>query len=90
MNKEDFVFDHKEGSFEDYWFRVTGKTKEELTRKYTAPNMTEVGEVMISKRDGLVGIKRLYPIAYDVIATDDPQLKSILLFLAKELVKEGI
>ena len=31
MKREDFVFDHMDDEYEDYWFKVIGDTKDELT-----------------------------------------------------------
>lgn len=29
--KEEFIFDHIDEAFKDYWFRVVGETQKELT-----------------------------------------------------------
>ena len=34
MKREDFIFDHMDDEYEDYWFKVVGDTKDELTKKY--------------------------------------------------------
>ena len=31
MKREDFIFDHMDDEYEDYWFKVVGDTKDELT-----------------------------------------------------------
>lgn len=28
MKREDFIFDHMDDEYEDYWFKVVGDTKE--------------------------------------------------------------
>lgn len=30
MKREDFIFDHMDDEYEDYWFKVVGDTKDEL------------------------------------------------------------
>lgn len=32
MKREDFVFDHMDDEYEDYWFKVVGDTKMSLQR----------------------------------------------------------
>ena len=32
MKREDFIFDHMDDEYEDYWFKVVGDTKDELTK----------------------------------------------------------
>lgn len=34
MKREDFIFDHMDDEYEDYWFKVVGDTKDELTKKH--------------------------------------------------------
>ena len=36
MKREDFVFDHMDDEYEDYWFKVVGDTKDELTKEVLA------------------------------------------------------
>lgn len=78
MKKEDFVFDHKDDAFEDYWFRVTGDTKDELTKKYMGMCMGEVTGVVYSRKENLLGIRRLFPFNFDVITPDDDELKGLI------------
>lgn len=84
MKKEDFIFDHKEDKYEDYWFKVTGETKEELTRRYMEMCMVEVTDVVYSKHDNAVGIKRLFPFNYDVVLSNDEDIKELLASLIKD------
>ena len=80
MKENDFVFDRVEGGkYCDYWFRVIGKTKEELTDQYMEQSMVEVTEAVFSMQDGQWGIKRLFPFNYDVITpSDDTELYDTL------------
>lgn len=78
MRKEDFVFDHIDAEFEDYWFKVTGDTKQELTDQYMEMCMVEVADVVYSCKDNIVGVKRLFPFNYDVIMSDDQPLMETL------------
>lgn len=78
MRKEDFVFDHIDDEHEDYWFKVVGETKVELTNKYMEMCMVSVTEVVYSNKEKVLGIKRLFPFNYDVIMPDDDELKGIL------------
>ncbi len=78
MKREDFHFEHKDDEYEDYWFRVTGDSKAELTEKYMEMCMIEVTEVVYSKKDNMIGIKRLFPFNYDVITPDDDKLREFV------------
>lgn len=42
MKREDFIFDHMDDEYEDYWFKVVGDTKDELTKKYMEMCMVSV------------------------------------------------
>lgn len=90
MNKNDFVFYKLDTSFgyEDYWYKVVGETKNELTTKYMEQSMIEVIEVVYSKDEDIVGIKRLFPFNYDAIVVDDAELKCVLKDLCKQYAKE--
>lgn len=85
MRKEDFVFDHRDDEFEDYWFRVTGDTKDELTAKYMEMCMVEVTGVVYSRKENLLGVKRLFPFNYDVITPDDDKLKDIVVSIVNDM-----
>lgn len=80
MNKENFVLDRidKSDEHEDYWYKTDKVSDEYLTNKYMEQSMVGVSEVVYSKDEDVVGIKRVFPFNYDVILSDDEQLKSIL------------
>ena len=80
MKSEDLIFNKvvRDGRTNDYWFRVVGATKEELTKKYMEQSMIEVSEVVYSPTDGQWGIKRLFPFNFDVITPDDEELKNMI------------
>ena len=78
MKREDFVFDHMDDEYEDYWFKVVGDTKDELTKKYMEMCMVSVTEVVYSNKEQVLGVKRLFPFNYDVIMPDDTELKDML------------
>lgn len=59
MKREDFVFDHMDDEYEDYWFKVVGDTKDELTKKYMEMCMVSVTEVVYSNKEQALGVKRL-------------------------------
>lgn len=84
MRKEDFIFDYKDDEYEDYWFDVVGETKKELTNKYMEMCMVSVSKVVYSNRQKTIGIIRVFPFNYDVIISDDAELKNILKSLAGE------
>lgn len=80
MRKEDFklgITEYKDGHI-DYWFNVSGETEKELTDKYMEMCMVGVTEVVYSKDEDVVGIKRLFPFNYDVVLSDDESLKELL------------
>lgn len=85
MRKEDFTFDHKDDEFSDYWFKVNGKTKDELTDKYMDMCMVEVTDVVYSEKENMVGVKRLFPFNYDVVAPDDTELKELLIAIVADM-----
>ena len=51
MKREDFIFDHMDDEYEDYWFKVVGDTKDELTKKYMEMCMVSVTEVVYSNEE---------------------------------------
>lgn len=76
--KEEFIFDHIDEAFKDYWFRVVGETQKELTDKYMDMCMISVTDVVYSAAENICGIKRLFPFNCDVIASTDNELKELL------------
>ena len=90
ISKNNFKLSHvaKQNGHEDYWF-VTDKTSDEyLTTKYMEMCMVCVPEVVYSKDENVVGVKRLFPFNYDVILSDDKELKNILMELSNEYVEK--
>lgn len=87
MNAEDFIFDHVDEQYSDYWFKVIGNTKKELTEQYMEMCMVEVTEVVYSVKEDIVGIKQLFPFNYQVIESTDKELKSLLIDLISKLPK---
>ena len=80
LNKEDFklVRNEKEDGHDDYWFNVTGDSRKELEDNYWEMCMVGITEVVYSKDEDMIGIKQLYPFNFNVIMSDDADLKAIL------------
>lgn len=70
------------GGHEDYWFKLHGDTKQSLTEKTMEQSMMEAIEVVYSKDEDVVGVKRLFPFNWDVVSSDDRELKNVLRKLA--------
>lgn len=85
MNAKDFIFDHYDSEYEDYWFKVIGDTQKELTDKYMEMCMVEVTEVVYSIKEDIVGVKQLFPFNYQVIESTDETLRNLLINLTKSL-----
>lgn len=85
MNSKDFIFDHKEDKYEDYWFKVTGETQEELSNEYTEMCMIEVIGVVYSKKEDIVVIQQLFPFNYNAVLSKDTKLKEMLISLVNKL-----
>lgn len=86
MNKADFKLNKidRDNGHEDYWFDVLGDTVKELTDKYMEQGLQGVFEVVYSKDENVVGIKRTFMFNFDVVISDDETLKEILKELSKE------
>lgn len=80
MTKNDFklVKNEKENGHDDYWFEVSGESQKELENKHKEMCMVGICEVVYSKDEDVVGIKRIFHWNYDVILSNDEILKSIL------------
>ena len=78
LNKSDFNLTRIDKDFEDYWFSVSGDSAAYLTDKYMEQSMVTVSEVVYSKREDKLGIKRLFPFNYDVITPSDEELRAIV------------
>ena len=90
LNEQDFIFIKKDELYQDYWFECNGDSQKILTKKYMEMCMVEVSEVVYSKSENIIGVKRLFPFNYDVIIPDDNELKNILLTLVSKVDKEFI
>lgn len=89
MKEADFVFDRTEGGkYGFYWFRVCGETKEELTEKYMEQSMIEVAEVAFDLQDGWCGVKRIFPLRYDIIPNNDRELQTMVQKLVFKVYRE--
>ena len=84
MNKDDFIFNKLDDKFQDYWFNVHGDSQTYLTDKYMEQSMVAVTEVVYSKIEDMVGIKRLFPFNKYVEVVEDEELKDII----KELIED--
>lgn len=80
MNKENLILDRidKSDGHEDYWYKTDKISDEYLSNRYKEQSMVGVSAVVYSKDEDAVGIKRLFPFNFDVILSNDEQLKSIL------------
>lgn len=87
MKKSDFRFHKKEMEYEDYWFYVDGETKSELTDRHMEQSMVSVTEVVYSKADDIVAVRKLFPFNTMVVYDKDPELRKILLELVQVVDK---
>lgn len=80
MKAGDFTLDRVDGEHghEDYWFKVSGDTERELTEEYMEQSMVSVTECVYSKDEDIVGVKRLFPFNFNVVISDNEELKQIL------------
>lgn len=85
MTKDSFTLiriDDSDGH-EDYWFTADKETLNELENDVHEMCMVGVTEIVYSKDEDIVGIKRQFPFNFDVVLSDNEELKSIL----KEIVE---
>lgn len=84
--KEDFklITVDKTDGHEDYWFETSSNADEELSREYMEQGLQHVFEVVYSKDEDFVGVKRQFIFNWDVVISDDEHLKSVLKELAVE------
>lgn len=85
INKNDFklISHDTTDNHDDYWFEVTGDTRNLLDNKYAEQGFEGVSSVAYLKDEDIVGINRIFHWSYDVVLSDDEELKSVL----KELTK---
>lgn len=86
LTQEDFTLDRveREDGHEDYWFKTSNKADDYLTWRYMSQGCEHVFEVVYSKDENIVGIKRQYKFNWDVVISPNLQLKSILIGLIGE------
>lgn len=86
INKKDFELIRKDitEQHEDYWFKVSGDSKNFLTDEYMEQAMIEVTDVVYSLDEDAVGVKRLFLFNFDVVLSDNKELKNILRELSLE------
>ena len=78
IDTAELIFERCDKPSQDYWFKVTGETKDTLTSRYMEQSMVEVAEIVYSMSDGRLGIKRIFPWNFDVIEPDDNELRQAL------------
>lgn len=81
---EDFELDRIETEFDDYWFKVKGQSAKIIEDANMEMCMVCVPEVVYSFSEKVVGVKRLFPFNYDVVFSDDDELKALLAHLCAE------
>lgn len=80
MNKLDFELlrnDNGNGH-DDYWFKIKGDSLKELDNDLMETGMVGVSEVVYSKDEDVIGIKRILHFSWDLILSNDEKLKNIL------------
>lgn len=89
INVSDFVLDRidRANGHEDYWFTVNGETAKYLTRQYMEQCMVGVTECVYSADEDIVGVKRQFHFNYDVVLSDNKQLKDVLKELTDDVKK---
>ena len=85
MKKEDFYLYCKEAELEDYWFKATGDTKAWLTERHGNMCMIDITDVVYSKSDSIVAIRRQFPSNYDFVVSSDVKLNDLLESMVAEL-----
>lgn len=78
LHESDFKFTKLDEEYQDYWFSVSGDSAEYLRQKYMEQSMITVSDVVYSKTDDVVGVKRQFPFNHDVITPDDAELKEFV------------
>lgn len=87
MNRKDFLFEKLDTSdgHRDYWFKVTGTSRDVLERDLAETGFRAVFRYVYSQDEDLVGVERVFVFNRDVILYEDNELKEILKSLAEEL-----
>ena len=82
--EEDFELDRIGTEFDDYWFKVKGQSAKIIERDNMEVFMVCVPEVVYSFPEKVVCVKRLFPFNYDVVFSDDDELKALLSHLCTQ------
>ena len=90
MNSFDFRFTKFDPELSDFWFEISGESSEILTKEYSETNVLGVMGVMYSELDDSVQVKRLLlkgasVSGYDIITSNDENLKEILVHKVSEI-----
>lgn len=87
LNINDFKLlkNEKIDGHDDYWFKVSGDSQKYLEKEYMEMCMVGIDEVVYSKDENQVGIKRIFPFNWDVIMPSDIELKNILTTLSNNI-----
>lgn len=88
LHESDFKFTKLDEQYQDYWFSVGGDSAEYLRQKYMEQSMITVSDVVYSKVDDAVGVKRQFPFNFDVITPDDAELKEFVSKIANSITVE--
>ncbi len=88
LHESDFKFTKLDEEYQDYWFSVSGDSAEYLRQKYMEQSMITVSDVVYSKADEVVGVKRQFPFNFDVITPDDEDLKEFVSKIANSITVE--
>lgn len=83
----DFKFTRLDTSngHEDYWFDVSKEAEQDFFWNYHTQGVEGFPEIVYSKDEDVVGIKRQYLWNWDVILSNDSSLKNILRKLANSI-----
>ena len=87
MDRKDFLFEKLDTSdgHRDFWFKVTGTSRDVLERDLAETGFRAVFRCVYSQDEDLVGVERVFVFNRDVILYEDNELKEILKSLAEEL-----
>jgi hypothetical protein len=89
MNEADFRLSRVDQDTQDYWFEVSGTSKEKLTAEYFEQGMIEVSHVVYSLSDNMWAIQREFMFNMDMITPENNELESFIKGLAEKAVKRN-
>ena len=89
ITANDFKFNRveKTDGHEDYWFDVSPNAEQEFFWNYSTQGVEHFFEVVYSKDEDVVGVKRQYRFSWDVVISNDDNLKKILRELSNNINK---